>query len=61
MLGYDNDMSGFRAADKAFGRFVFHNSLPSAVRSLDDEELRTLVLALLREWRDRAELADGLM
>ena len=48
-----------RSADEPFGRFVFHDSLPVALRSLDDVELRTLLIALLQEWRDRAELAEG--
>lgn len=48
-----------RAADERFGQLVFSNALPAAIRSLDDEELRTLVLALLHEWRDRAELSQA--
>ena len=48
-----------RTADEPSDRFVFHGALPWAIRSLDDAELRVLLIALLQEWRDRAELAQG--
>ena len=35
--------------------------LSGAVRSLDDRELCLLLTALLREWRDRADLHDSLL
>jgi hypothetical protein len=34
---------------------VFHTALPGAIRSLDDTELRILLIALLQEWRGRAD------
>jgi hypothetical protein len=34
---------------------VFHTALPRAIRSLDDTELRILLIALLQEWRYRGE------
>jgi len=53
-LGHGQPIAG-----EAVGRFALHQSLPWAVRSLDDAELRTLLVALLQEWRDRAELSEG--
>lgn len=49
------------SADDPIGQFVFHTALPGAIRSLDDTELRILLIALLQEWRGRAEGAgrDG--
>ena len=42
------------AADKdRFGDFAFHAGLPGAIRSLENEELRALLVALLTEWRAR--------
>lgn len=42
------------AADKdSFGAFAFHAGLPGAIRSLENEELRVLLIALLTEWRAR--------
>jgi hypothetical protein len=42
------------AADKdSFGTFAFHAGLPVAIRSLENEELRALLIALLTEWRAR--------
>lgn len=41
-------------SEKGFGHCVTQPSLPVAIRSLDDEELRTLLVALLYEWRARA-------
>lgn len=35
------------------------SSLSSAVRALDDHELRLLLIALLQEWRGRTALRDG--
>ena len=32
--------------------------LCSAIRALDDHELRVLLIALLQEWRGRTELRD---
>jgi hypothetical protein len=43
------------SADEPFGPLVFHTALPGAIRSLDDTELRILLIALLQEWRARAE------
>lgn len=43
------------AADEPFGSLVFHTQLPGAIRSLDDTELRILLIALLQEWRYRGE------
>jgi len=48
------DVSGM-PADEPFGPLVFHTALPIAIRSLDDAELRILLIALLQEWRSRAE------
>jgi hypothetical protein len=45
------------SADEPFGPLVFHTALPCAIRSLDDTELRILLIALLQEWRIRAEWA----
>ena len=47
------------SAEKPFGHYVFHTALPGAIRSLDDTELRILLIALLQEWRGRTELARG--
>lgn len=35
--------------------------LSSAIRALDDHELRVLLIALLQEWRARTELRGGHM
>jgi len=43
------------SADAPFGPLVFHTALPRAIRSLDDTELRILLIALLQEWRDRSK------
>jgi len=43
------------AADEPLGPLVFHTQLPGAIRSLDDTELRILLIALLQEWRYRGE------
>lgn len=53
----NNDRRGRRAAEEPFGPLVFRATLPGAIRSLDDDELRILLIALLQEWRGRAELA----
>jgi hypothetical protein len=53
--GQQSEMS----ADDPFGPSVFHTALPGAIRSLDDTELRILLIALLQEWRGRAEAAHG--
>jgi hypothetical protein len=47
--------AGDLSADEPIGQFVFHTALPGAIRSLDDAELRILLIALLQEWRGRAE------
>jgi hypothetical protein len=47
------------SSNRPFGPLVFRPWLPDAIRSLEDEELRILVLALLQEWRARAEMANG--
>ena len=45
--------------DRPFSPLVFRPWLPDAIRSLEDEELRILLLALLQEWRARlAMLSD---
>jgi hypothetical protein len=36
-----------------FGAFAFDAGLPGAIRSLENEELRALLVALLTEWRAR--------
>lgn len=36
-----------------------HGELTDAVRALEDGELRLILVALLREWRDRAEEAGS--
>ena len=57
-----NETAGQRdeiSADDPFGPSVFHTALPGAIRSLDDTELRILLIALLQEWRSRAEAAHG--
>jgi hypothetical protein len=58
-----NDTAGLGrsefSADEPFGRYVFHTALPGAIRSLDDTELRILLIALLQEWRGRTELMRG--
>lgn len=41
------------AEDARFGDFAFHAGLPGAIRSLENEELRALLVALLTEWRAR--------
>lgn len=46
-------------ADAPLGPLVFQTALPGAIRSLDDTELRILLIALLQEWRGRAERARG--
>ena len=53
----NKDEPGQRAAEEPFGPFVFHAGLPGAIRSLDDDELRVLLIALLQEWRGRTEMA----
>lgn len=45
------------SADEPFGPLIFQTALPGAIRSLDDTELRILLIALLQEWRSRAERA----
>jgi hypothetical protein len=40
-------------AEEPFGPLVFQTALPNAIRSLDDAELRILLIALLQEWRCR--------
>lgn len=57
-MQYDDAAGHGLAAGTSPGRFALHESLPWAVRSLDDAELRTLLVALLQEWRDRAEMAQ---
>lgn len=47
-------IEGF-SADDPIGPFVSRATLPGAIRSLDDTELRILLIALLQEWRGRAE------
>jgi hypothetical protein len=37
----------------SFGDFAFHAGLPGAIRSLENEELRALLVALLTDWRAR--------
>ncbi len=43
------------SADEPFRFSVFHTALPGAIRSLDDAELRILLIALLQEWRSRLD------
>ena len=43
--------------DSPFSPLVFRPWLPDALRSLEDEELRILLLALLQEWRARLAMA----
>ena len=50
---------GAMSADDPFGPLIFHTALPGAIRSLDDTELRILLIALLQEWRSRAEATRG--
>lgn len=53
-----NDTAGLEcemAADDPFRFSVFHTALPGAIRSLDDTELRILLIALLQEWRVRLD------
>jgi hypothetical protein len=47
------------ADDESFGAFAFHAGLPGAIRSLDNEELRALLVALLTEWRARTLPPDS--
>ena len=58
-----NDTAGLEhrdlSADEPFGPSVFHTALPGAIRSLDDTELRILLIALLQEWRNRAGQVRG--
>jgi hypothetical protein len=58
-----NDTAGRQdaglSADEPFGPLLFHTALPRAIRSLDDTELRILLIALLQEWRSRAETMRG--
>jgi hypothetical protein len=49
--------AGAFSAEEPIGQFVFHTTLPGAIRSLDDAELRILLIALLQEWRCRADSA----
>ena len=48
-------------AGKRFGRLVFRRALPDAIRSLENDELRILLAALLQEWRSRTEAADEML
>ena len=41
--------------NERLGTLIFRRSLPSAIRTLENDELRTLLLALLEEWRWRAQ------
>jgi hypothetical protein len=41
------------ADERRFGELVFRTALPHAIHSLDDHELRALLIALLKEWRYR--------
>jgi len=43
------------SAREPFGPLIFQTALPDAIRSLDDTELRILLIALLQEWRHRGE------
>jgi hypothetical protein len=45
--------------EDGFGRCVSQPALPVAIRSLNDEELRTLLVALLYEWRNRTTEAES--
>jgi hypothetical protein len=52
------DMDGFEGRESnqegALGSVARHELLPGAIRSLDDQELRLLLVALLQEWRGRS-------
>jgi hypothetical protein len=37
------------------GALAFRRALPNAIRTLENDELRALLLALLEEWRWRAQ------
>ena len=41
--------------DVLLGKLVLRRTLPAAIRSLENDELRVLLLALLEEWRWRSE------
>jgi hypothetical protein len=41
--------------EKRFGELVFDAAMPSAIRSLDNGELQSLLVALLLEWRTRMQ------
>jgi hypothetical protein len=43
--------------DRRFGEFVFHHAMPTAIQTLDNDELQTLLIALLQEWRSRMQRA----
>ena len=43
------------AENERLGALVFRRSLPNAIRTLENDELRALLLALLEEWRWRAQ------
>ena len=50
-----NQMESMNADDVLLGKLVLRRTLPTAIRSLENEELRVLLLALLEEWRWRAQ------
>jgi len=51
------DTDGFEGRESnqegALGSVARHELMPGAIRSLDDQELRLLLVALLQEWRGR--------
>ncbi len=54
-----HDTAATAATDgEGFGRFAFHSALPDAIRTLENDELRALLVALLLEWRYRAEVRE---
>ena len=56
---HKNTQSDGIPGDTPFGPLVFRPWLPDAIRTLDDEELRVLLLALLQEWRARLQMRDA--
>jgi hypothetical protein len=55
------DTDGFEGRESnregALGFVARHELLPGAIRSLDDQELCLLLVALLQEWRGRTQAA----
>lgn len=54
MFGFDSNPAESHPK-RRFGDLIFQDCLPNAVQTLEDNELRTLLIALLREWRDRTQ------